>query len=52
MGVCQAAVLSNVIMISAKSRARRAVPMLVPDKAASGAAKKINCCKRSLCVWK
>jgi hypothetical protein len=34
MGVCQAAVLSNVIMISARSRARRAAPMLVPDRAA------------------
>jgi len=32
--VCQAAVLSNAIMISARSRARKAAPMPVPDKAA------------------
>ena len=34
MGVCQAAVLSNVIMISARSRARKAAPTPVPDRAA------------------
>ena len=34
MGVCQAAVLSNVIMISARCRARKAAPMPAPDKAA------------------
>ena len=32
--MCQAAVLSNAIMISARSRARKAAPMPVPDKAA------------------
>ncbi len=32
--MCQAAALSNAIMISARSRARRAVPMPVPDRAA------------------
>ncbi len=48
--MCQAAALSNAIMISARSRARKAAPTPVPDRAASGAAKKINCCKRSLCV--
>jgi hypothetical protein len=37
--VCQAAALSNAIMISARSRARKAAPTPVPDKAASGAAK-------------
>jgi len=32
--VCQAAVLSNAIMISARRRARKAAPIPVPDKAA------------------
>jgi hypothetical protein len=34
VGVCQAAVLSNAIMISARCRARKAAPTPVPDKAA------------------